>query len=171
MYEKSFPFKTFKGKPGNAVVQFNLSVREVLKNLVTLKAVFEWKDSMNGELRELTTEEVVDFYNHFEGLLLEAWGELSEDGLHFRKAGKYEFEESALFDACMQEFLTNPEETGKLLTSILPDGMEELVRKVDENLALSAANATDEDMQKQIAQLQAQLAEVKTDTPADPQTA
>ncbi len=159
MYTKKIPFKDFNDNPHNSVVHFNLTEREVLKNLVSLKTIIEWKDSMGGPDRELTTEEVVEFYNAFEDILLEAWGEPSADGLHFRKGGKYEFEESALFNACMVEFVTNPQETGSLLDGIMPKGMEDMVRKADANMIKAADDTDNEEIKAELARLRAQLAD------------
>jgi hypothetical protein len=96
VYTKTVPFKDFKGKPRNEVVHFNLSEREVFKLLPELQAVFHWMDSnKEADPRELGVDEVRDFYNEFEAILLEAWGIPSEDGQHFRKSERYDFEESA----------------------------------------------------------------------------
>lgn len=154
MYTKQIPFKDFKDKPRNETVHFNLTEREVFKLLGEFKAVFEWHDSLrNGPNRELETEEVVAFYNSFEEILLSAYGVPSEDGLYFRKDNRYEFEQSAAFNACMVEFVSNPAETGKLLEQIMPKGMEEMVRKADASIAASG----DEDLKAEIARLRAQL--------------
>lgn len=159
MYSKSIPFKDFKGNPRNATVQFNLTEPEVFKLLVPLQAIFDWQESLrNSGERELTTEEVVEFYNNFEEVLLSAWGEMSEDGLHFRKAGRYEFEESALFAACMNEFVTNPEETQKLIDGIMPKGLQEMVKKADANVSAIENNPNvDDELKVEIARLRAQL--------------
>lgn len=166
MYTKSIPFKDFKDKPRNSTVHFNLTEREVFKLLSEFKTIFAWKDSLKGEERELETEEVLAFYNAFEEVLLAAYGVPSEDGLHFRKAGRFEFEESAVFNACMVEFVSNPQETGKLLEEIMPKGMEELVRKAEANMADVAKNTDDKDLQREIELLRSRLAEATGDKPA-----
>lgn len=153
MYTKQVPFKDFNGKPRNETVHFNLTEREVFKLLGEFKAVFDWHDSLKGPQRELHTDEVVAFYNAFEEILLSAYGVPSEDGLHFRKGGRYDFEESAVFNACMVEFVSNPIETGKLLEQIMPKGMEEMVRKAD----ASIAGSSDEELKAEVARLRAQL--------------
>ena len=157
MYTKQIPFKDFFDKPHNEPVYFNLTEREVLKLLGEFQTVFKWRESLQGPKRELSTEEVVEFYTAFEEILLSAYGKPSDDGLHFRKAGRYEFEESALFNACMIMFVTEPAETGKLIDGIMPKDMEELARKADANLAKAAAESGDEDLKKEIEQLRAQL--------------
>lgn len=157
MYTIKVPFKDFKGNPRTKSVDFNLTETEVLKLLAEFKSVLGWVDSLKGQERDLETEEVIGFYNAFEEILLSAYGIPSEDGLHFRKGGRYDFEESALFSACMMEFVTNPEATSKLLEGIMPKGMDELARKADANLAAAAKSAGDEDLKTQIEYLRSQL--------------
>lgn len=160
MYTKNVPFKDFNGKARNQQVQFNLTVREIPKLLNEFNLIFKWQDSLKGEVRELDTDEVIAFYTAFEQVLLAAWGEMSDDGLYFRKSGRYDFEESAVFAACMVEFLSDPAATGKLIEQIMPEGMEELVRKAEGNLDKIANDpgSTDE-LRAEVARLQAQLQE------------
>lgn len=158
MYTKKVPFKDFNGTPRNQEVHFNLTEREFFKLLGEFQTVFEWRDSLKkGPERELATEEVVGFYNAFEEILLSAWGVPSEDGLYFRKTGRYDFEESALFSACMVEFVTNPEETGRLIEGIMPKGLDGIVEKADQNLIEMGKNSKDEDLKAEIERLRAQL--------------
>jgi len=158
VYTKTIPYKDFKGKVRNEEVNFNLTVREIPKLLNEFNQIFKWQDSLKGDERELSTDEVIEFYTAFEQVLLTAWGELSEDGKYFRKTGRYDFEESALFAACMVEFVSNPGETGKLLEAIMPQGMEELVRKAEGNLEKMAQDpSTTDEIKAEIARLQAKI--------------
>lgn len=159
MYSKQIPFKDFKGNPRNQTVHFNLTEREVFKLLVQFKTVFEWRDSIAGDdVRTLDTAEVVEFYNAFEEILLSAYGVPSDDGLHFRKSGRYDFEESALFAACMILYVTEPEQTNELIEGIMPKDMEAIVRKADSKLLEAAEKSGDEAMKAEIARLRAQIA-------------
>lgn len=160
MYTKSVPFRDFNDKPRTQTVHFNLTEREVFKLLAEFKAVFDWQESLKGDERELSTAEVIEFYNNFEEILLSAWGEPSEDGLHFRKSGRYDFEESALFAACMVEFVSDPRETSKLIDGLMPKNLQDIVKKADENLALMAKDANnDEDVRAELARLRARVQE------------
>jgi hypothetical protein len=133
LYTITVPFTDYKKKVRNEPVSFNLDAREVFKMLPQLKNVFEWLDShKNADPRDLTTVEVSQFYTEFEGILLEAYGEVSEDGLYFKKGNKYEFEESALFNACMVMFVTQPQETVKLLEGILPKELFDQVKNASQ---------------------------------------
>lgn len=159
MYKKEVEFKDFNNNPRKMTVTFNLTETEVFKLLNEFKTVFEWRNSLDGAQRDLGTAEVVEFYNAFENILLASYGVPSEDGLHFRKAGRYEFEESAVFNACMISFVTDPTETSKLIEGIMPKGMEEMIAKADANLVEAAANSNDAELKAEIARLRTQIAE------------
>lgn len=170
-YTKQVPFKDFKNNPRNQTVHFNLTEREVFKLLREFKLVFNWRDQIQStDIQELDTGEVIEYYTAFEDILLAAWGIPSDDGQHFRKGGRYEFEESALFNACMVMFVTEPEETGKLIDGIMPKGMEDMVKKAGENLeALGKAEDSPDELKRQIAELRAKVAlEAGTTSPTNP---
>lgn len=161
MYTVEIEYEDYKKRVRKTSVSFNLDSREVFKMLPELKTTFEWLESNKAEEpRDLSVEEVSNFYTNFENILLEAWGEMSEDGLSFRKGGKYEFEETALFNACMWRFVTKPQDTVKLLEGILPAEMFQMVQNADESqIAAARAAAKDSDKVKdeEIARLRAQL--------------
>lgn len=169
MYTKSIPFSDLNGKPRNQTVHFNLFEREVFKLMGELQTIFGYMDrwQKEKESRTLDTPDVLDFYNNFEEVLLTAYGTPSDDGLRFDHSGRYEFEDSACFNALMMMCVTDPAETGKLINGIMPEGLEEIVRKADENLIQAAKEASTEDQANEIARLRAQLAETqkKDETP------
>ena len=166
MYTKTIPYKNFKGEPRNKQVQFNLTVIETFKLLVEFQAIFAWRERINAEtdMRELPTEEVIEFYNNLEKIILDAYGVMSEDGEQFRKGGRYDFEESALFPAVMEMFLTDQQMAHELVDGLLPKNLQDLVAKADANMAELAKNPeTEEELRRQIAALQAQVGESKAD--------
>lgn len=161
MYTKIIPHKDFNDKPRNTKVQFNLTEHEVFKLMVEFQVLLGWRDKLaNRDPDETTpTEEVIEYYNNLETILLSAWGELSEDGQYFRKSGRYDFEESAAFAACMRMFVEDPSEANKLIDGLMPKGLQEMVEKADSNLALMAKDPNgDKDLQAEIAKLRAQVA-------------
>lgn len=169
-YKKLIPYKDFNGKPRNETVHFNLTEVEVFKLFAEFKQVMDWRESIQAEeLQELDPAEVVNFYNSFEEILLTAWGIPSDDGKHFRKAGRYEFQESALFNAAMVMFVTDPQEANKLLSDIMPPDMEEMIKKADANLASVGENPkTTEAMQREIAELRAKVADTTNNSSVAP---
>lgn len=159
MYKKSIPFKDFNGKPRNEVVHFNLTEVEIFKLMGEFQTVLDWRDSLQGEARELESEEVVRFYTAFEEILLSAYGVPSGDGMYFRKNGRYDFADSALFSATMMYFVANPAETSAFLNGIMPEGLEELVKKADASLAETIKNADNEELKAELERLRKKVAE------------
>ena len=158
MYTKSIPFHDFKNKPRNMEVNFNLEEREVFKLLVEFQAIFNWQEKIKGPERELETEEVIEFYNNLEEILLSAWGVPSDDGLYFRKSGRYDFEESKLFAACMKMFVEDPKEANDLLDGLMPKGLRDMVKKADANRSELAKNPDNsEELQRELDRLRAEM--------------
>lgn len=159
MYSKKVAYKDFRDNPRNEVVHFNLTEREVFKLMVEFKAIFEWQETIKDRAEEETpTEEVVEFYNNFEEILLAAYGVPSADGRYFDKSDRYKFEESALFNAAMLEFVQDPSETSKLIDGLMPKGLQEVVKNADDNLAqMASSKDTDDVLRKEIERLRAKL--------------
>lgn len=161
MYTKTIPHKNFRDRVRNQEVNFNLTEHEVLKLLVEFKAIFDWQDKIKARGEDAATDiaEVIEFYNNFEEVLLTAWGELSEDGDHFRKSGRYEFAESSLFHSTMKYFLENPAEVNGLLDGLMPKGMQDIVKSADKNIAtLTKSENLGPDEKAELERLRAQLA-------------
>lgn len=129
MYRKNVPFKDYNDKPRNMEVQFQLEIPQVFKNIVALNAIFSWRDSLQGQDRDLTYDEMQEFFDNFEQILLEGYGKISADGLRFERGDRYDFAESKLFAAFMEMILSDIGELGKILEQIMPAGMDEMVRK------------------------------------------
>jgi hypothetical protein len=157
VYTKTVPFKDFKGKPRNMEVNFNLTEVQVIKLFREFKDVLAWRDSLGGEERVLDNEEVMNFYTSFEEILLSAYGVPSDDGLSFDHDGRYDFEKTALFNATMVMFLTEPSEAMKLVDDMLPAGLEDLIRKADENAAVISEKTTNADLKAEIDRLRLQI--------------
>lgn len=165
MYTKTIPHKNFRGKPRNQEVQFNLTEHEVLKLLVEFKTIFDWQERIAARDKdaETPTEEVMEFYNNFEEILLTAWGELDESGDHFHKGGRYEFRESSVFHAAMKLFLEDQHEANLLINGLMPEGLQDLVKAADSNLAALAKESGEGSaaVDAEVARLRAQLAQAE----------
>lgn len=165
MYTKQIPFKDYHGKPRNGSVNFQLEPQDVVKNLEELQAIVAWYEAAQANPdRDIPTERVIDFYNTFEKVLLEAWGEPSEDGLYFRRTGRYDFEESKLFSATMVHFLTDPSEIAKFLEEVMPADMAEMVSKASANTQKLVNSETDPEKRAELEKLQARIEEIKSST-------
>jgi hypothetical protein len=161
LYTKKVPYKDLYDKPQNDTIYFHLFEREVFKLMAELQAVFTFieKRQQEEEFRTLATDEMIEFYNNFENIVLAAYGTPVNDGLGFDHSDRYKFEDSACFNAYMVMCLTDPNETAQLINGIIPDGLEDIIRTADENLIKAAKEADSETTQAEIASLRAQLAE------------
>lgn len=162
MYTKSIPHKNFMGKPRNQVVHFNLTTHEFFKLLVEFKMIFDWHKKLEGEDPDAVTDtaEVIAYYNNLEQILLAAYGVPDETGDYFRKAGRYDFEESSLFHATMEMFVADPQEATKLVDGLMPEGLDELLKKLDANaVAALASEETPDAMKREIERLRREAAE------------
>lgn len=167
MYTAKIPFKDFNGKPrGTASIQFNLTEREVFKLLLQFQSIFRWQDKLKENPdAETPTEEVITFYNNFEDIILAAYGQLSDDGLYFRKDDRFNFEDSAMFAACMAYYVSDVRETSKLIDGIMPTGLADIVKKADDSLAELAKDPNTE------AELRAEIARLRASQTPEPATA
>lgn len=165
MYKKTIPFKDFNGKARNQTIHLNLTEREVMGLLSEFQSIFSWQNTIKHRaIQELGTQEVVEFYNNLETILLSAYGVPSEDGLYFNKDDRYQFEQSALFNAVMMMFVKEPEEATKMVNELMPKGLEDFVANADANIDKIAgdqntpAHVRDEleEMRKKLAELQAE---------------
>lgn len=166
MYKKQVPYKDLNGKPRNEVVHFHLFEHEVFKLMLEFKTILDWRDSLQGPQRDLDTVEVVEFYNALEEILLSAYGVPSEDGRSFNHDGRYEFEKTALFNAIMITFVTDPAEANKIVDELMPSGLEEIIRKADVNLEKVGTATDNTDLQAEVNRLRAQLANGNVETKA-----
>lgn len=168
MYNKLITFNDFFGKERKQEVHFNLTTHEVFKLLVEFQAIFTWTEQMEAAdpEGETDTAEVIEFYNHIETIILEAYGVPSADGLHFRKGGVYDFKESALFHSCMEMFVAKPSDAQALVDGLMPKNLQEIVKSADAGLAELAKSGTAPDaLQAKIDALMAQRDAQQTTTP------
>ena len=148
----------------------NLTTHEFLKLLVEFKAMFDWQDRLSNAdpTAETPTEEVIEFYTNFEEIILEAWGELDETGDHFRKGGKYDYRESSTHHECMLMYLKDQAELNKMLESLMPEGLQDLIKTTEDNLEALAKQAKENDkvtpaMLSKIEQARAELAQAEAE--------
>jgi len=162
MYIKVVTYTNLNGEEKRARHKFYLMERDVFRNLVDLKALFDWKDSIQSEEpRDLVVEEVQEFYSNLESVLLNAYGIPSDDGETMDRSGRWDFENSAAFNQIMVDFLSKPQSAMEALDKMLPDGMDKMVRAADDSLAEAEKTAKDGDSQREIARLRLELARAK----------
>lgn len=170
MYSKIVPYKDFKGNPRNDKLELHLSESDVMDNLVLLGRLFKWLEKVEGgPARTLdgSSEEMQTFFRDLKEVILTAYGETSEDGKRFSRSGRFDFEESALFNATIMMFITDIPEATKMLNGLVPEGFAELAKQQSESLekAKQDPNITDE-AKARIEALEKELAAARGEQPA-----
>jgi hypothetical protein len=159
LYTKKLAFKDFKDRPQNMVLHFNLTERQVFTLLVEFQAIMRWRDEIMADPEGQTpTEEVVEFYNNLETILLESYGKPSDDGLYFDHPDQFRFKDSAMFNEIMVQFVSDPTQATELLDGLLPKGLQDMVKKADANIAELAKNPnTDSELRAELERLRARV--------------
>lgn len=169
MYTMQVPYKDLDDKPrGKCTLHFNLFVPDVIKMAGTFQTLFRFMND-NSDERLLSMDEKLDFYNALETVILEAWGEPSEDRLRFSKSGRYDFAESVMFAAAMTAMASDPAQAIKLIEGIMPKDLAEIIKNTEVNLQNLEGNPeTPEALKAEIAKLRAQIpaSEVSEGAPA-----
>lgn len=171
MYSVKVPYKNYKKQPQTREVYLHLEMRELYKLSPEFDLIFNWRDEMQGDPRNLDPQEVIPYFTAFEEILLSAYGVPTADGEEFDKTERYKFEQSACFNALLMQFVTDPAQVLEFLKQIVPEGAEDMVKKQAENIKKmeesggqlpEAASATPQqspsEMQEEIDRLRAKVA-------------
>ena len=117
MLKKTVTYTDFNGIEQTEDLYFNLNNIELMK--IKDKIPY-WEDNLKFET--ITQQDVDKLIDAFEILILASYGVKSEDGKRFIKNDKIrsDFEQSAVFDAVINEFLEDPSVFTSFMTGILP---------------------------------------------------
>lgn len=162
MYVATVPYTNYNNQPKTKKVHFMLEIKDMYKVLPELNLIMNWQDNLEGHNRVLDgdSDEVMDFFNAFEKILLSAYGVPTADGEEFDRTSRYTFEQSAVFAALMVELLSDVSQTNKIINDLLPKGMDELVKRQTASLTqLRAENAGKPEIQAEIDRIRKAAAE------------
>lgn len=135
MYNVQVAYKNYNKQPKNKKVWLNLDERELFKLAPEFNLVFDWRDQRRGENpRDLDPQEVIPYFTAFEEILLSAYGIPTDDGEGFEKGTRYQFEETACFNALLMMFVTDPALVLDFLKNIVPEGAEDMLKRQAENI-------------------------------------
>lgn len=116
MHIKRIKFTDFNGDEREQNFYFNLTQSEIAKMEITkdgglVEYIQKVIDKRNGQ-------EVMDT---FEWLILSAYGEKSDDGLHFKKNDEIRsaFKDSAAYDVLFMEILTDSDKAAEFFNGIV----------------------------------------------------
>lgn len=122
MLKQTFAYTDYNGESDQATLYFNINKDEMF-DLLPLKPRIEgWLERISGPKRELTQEEVLDFYDIIRTLIDLSYGERSENGKEFAKSKKIlkKFKQSAAYGAYIFSLFENAELGMNFMVEIMP---------------------------------------------------
>ena len=125
MLVKKMKYTDFKGNEREEELYFNMPKSELVKMSIT-----NGEDDLEKVLeRIIKTNDNVKLYGMFEELVLNAYGEVSEDGRSFKKSQELrdEFAQTAVFSELVTELLLNPEEANAFILGIIPKDLADQI--------------------------------------------
>jgi len=94
------------------------------------------KGGLSNALEEIVkSEDGKQIISQFKMLILKAYGHRSEDGKRFSKSDAIseEFVSSEAYSALFMELVTDADKAGEFINGIVPDGMDDLAKKIGED--------------------------------------
>jgi len=131
MLKKTIQYEDFNGTNQTENLYFNVSKSELTDHLELVDEVEGLQAMIEGEPRELTTEEVRRLLDLVKKLIKMSYGRRSEDGSRFRKNDEIweDFTASAAYDAFLMSLFENPEEAVSFIVGIMPGDLIEQAQK------------------------------------------
>lgn len=137
MLKKSITFEDFNGNEVTEDHYFHLSKADLVEMEVSQKG------GLAKRIEKMMAEEdAKGIMETFKDLILRAYGQKSEDGRRFIKSPALEdaFLQSPAYDALFMELVTSGEAAAHFVNSVIPQGLEEMARKMK---STSASAETD----------------------------
>ena len=134
MYIKEVTITDFRGKERTVECCFNLTESELVELQYSKRGGFE-----ASAQRMIDEEDHPAILNAYEEVILKAYGEISQDGLHFDKSPEISkrFKCTPMFDQIFMELCTQDDAFDNFMRNVLPDSIqtEEFNKKWAEALA------------------------------------
>lgn len=125
MLVKKMKYTDFKGNEREEELYFNMPKSELVK-----MSIINGEDDLETIMnRIIETKDNKKLYEMFEELVLNAYGEVSEDGRSFKKSQELrdEFAQTAVFSELVTELLLNPEEANAFILGIIPKDLADQI--------------------------------------------
>lgn len=123
MLIKTIEYIDYDGKPQKDVCYFNMTKAEIAGMQVRMNGKFidHLKDLASGN-------QVEELFGFFKEIILDSYGEKSEDGKRFYKTPEMrrDFEFSIAFSELITELLQNPKDVAKFTRAILPPDFQNI---------------------------------------------
>lgn len=123
MLVKTIEYIDYDGNKQTDTCYFNLTKAEIAAMQVRMNGKFI------DHLKELVKgEQVEELFDHFKNLILDSYGEKSQDGKRFYKTPEMrrDFEFSIAFSELITELLQNPKGVAVFTRSILPPDFQDI---------------------------------------------
>lgn len=128
MIAKTIEYYNYKGEKKTGTYYFHLKPGQLMRvQADTLSSGYEDFAAMMRDL--VKTNEYKKAYEIIEKLLVMSYGEMTEDGEHFRQTAEItdQFASSAVLDGLVIDILTNVDKTTEFFEGLIP---KELMQKV-----------------------------------------
>lgn len=125
MLVKKMKYTDFRGNEREEELYFNMPKNELVK-----MSIAGGENDLEKVLNNIIeTKDNVKLYEMFEELVLNAYGEVSEDGRSFKKSQELrdEFAQTAVFSELVTELLLNPEEANAFILGIIPKDLADQI--------------------------------------------
>lgn len=133
MLKQELSYEDFDGNIQSETLYFNLTTSELADNMELKDELDKIQESLSGEERALTPDEVRRILNLVKTLMRLSYGVRSEDGKRFKKNPQSEvwdvFTETAAYDAYVTSLFTNPEKAIEFMLGIMPANLREAAEK------------------------------------------
>lgn len=158
MLKRSITYEDFNGKTQTEDFFFNLSKSELVELEFDVDGGFA--DSMQKLVDENNSREIIAT---FKKLVLQAYGEKSDDGKRFVKSDQLreEFSQTAAYSVLFMELSTDAEVASNFIKGIMPADMQAAIAEEELKQKTAAALST-QDPTKTTAQLAAEQAAIDT---------
>lgn len=117
MLKKMITYTDYNGLERTEPFYFNLTKAEILK--MEFGSGGDLAEKLQRLVDSKKVRELMDFFNEF---ILKAYGEKSDDGIHFRKSSQIsqDFEASAAYNELYVELLTDADKAAEFVKACLP---------------------------------------------------
>lgn len=124
MFRYEIKYTDFNDNEQTELLRFHMTVDEFarIKGLIPNDLEEKAKEWQNNEKNDANYDDLVKVVDSIKNIVLDAYGEVSEDGKRFIKSDeiKNNFYRSAAYAALIDEFLINPELLTSFVNNIAP---------------------------------------------------
>lgn len=117
MIKKEITYTDFDGNKRTEDFYFNMSMDDIFE------MGFSYEDGMEEYLHKIIdTEDIKEIYSIFKKIILNSYGEKSEDGRRFVKSKELSegFSQTSAFSELLVSFIKKPDEAANFINALVP---------------------------------------------------